>query len=152
MSSLESSLTISVVGSSRNSWFWMTSKKCSWHTDKGTGTGSRLSAEGSKTKTERGPKSAAAEKSNALFQLYRWQHHLFSLSRVNKTIPSSSYQINLASQTRNEDFFLRVTRPENCRSSRQHWAITSLPNEKQKSNPNQYFHHTNGTFLVYFIR
>lgn len=33
MSSLESSLTISAVGSSRNSWFWMTSRKCSWNTE-----------------------------------------------------------------------------------------------------------------------
>lgn len=31
MSSLESSFTISAVGSSRNSWFWMTSRKCSWN-------------------------------------------------------------------------------------------------------------------------
>lgn len=33
MSSLESSLTMSAVGSSKNSWFWMTSRKCSWNTD-----------------------------------------------------------------------------------------------------------------------
>lgn len=127
MSSLESSLTISAVGSSRNSWFWMTSRKCSWRADEGTGTGSRrLSAEGPKTRTKRGQKSAPVERSDAetLFQLFQRQRHLFSPSRVNKTIHSSGYKSIWRLKQEMRSLFKGLTRPENCWSSRQHWVIT----------------------------
>lgn len=86
MSSLESSLTISAVGSSRNSWFWMTSRKCSWRMDEGTGSRC-LSAKGPRQGRRGDKKSALVERNDAetLFQLFQWQCHLFSLSQVNKT-------------------------------------------------------------------
>lgn len=159
MSSLESSLTISAVGSSRNSWFWMTSRKCSWCADEGTGTGSRrLSAEGPKTRTKRGQKSAPVERSDAEmpFQLFQRQCHLFSPSRENKTIHSSGYKSIWRLKQEMRSLFKGLTRPENCWSSRQHWVITCFffffLTRNRKVNPNQYFHHTSGTFSAYFIR
>lgn len=62
---------------------------------RGHGKGShRLSAKGTKTRTERVQKSTPVERSDAetLFQLFQWQCHLFSFSQVNKTIHSSGYK------------------------------------------------------------